>query len=183
MCNRYGYTHPFEKLRDEFSQTGILLRWSTGHASNLEPRDKITIRDTAPVVHLARAAEADLAMLPWAWKSPKGTPVFNFRSEGRDFRSSERVLIPASVFYEFTGQGSPKTAWRFQLAASDLMMIAGIVREGAFTMLTTAPGPDVAPLHDRQIVVLTGRDAWKAWMEDAELPPPLPAGTLTVEKV
>jgi putative SOS response-associated peptidase YedK len=40
------------------------------------------------------------------------------------------------------------------------MAIAGIWREGhgnhppAFTMLTTAPGADVEPYHNRQIVVL-----------------------------
>jgi putative SOS response-associated peptidase YedK len=40
------------------------------------------------------------------------------------------------------------------------MAIAGLWREGegnqppAFTMLTTEPGPDVAPIHNRQVVVL-----------------------------
>ena len=28
------------------------------------------------------------------------------------------------------------------------------MRDGCFTMLTTAPGPDVAPFHDRQIITL-----------------------------
>ena len=29
MCNRYGHNHPFEKLRDEFSQVRP-LRWAEG---------------------------------------------------------------------------------------------------------------------------------------------------------
>jgi putative SOS response-associated peptidase YedK len=39
------------------------------------------------------------------------------------------------------------------------MAIAGLWREGegnqppTFTMLTTEPGPDVAPTHNRQVVV------------------------------
>jgi hypothetical protein len=33
----------------------------------------------------------------------------------------------------------------------------------AFTMLTCEPGPDVAPIHNRQIVVLD-RDQWTAWL-------------------
>jgi putative SOS response-associated peptidase YedK len=32
-----------------------------------------------------------------------------------------------------------------------------------FTLLTTEPGPDVAPIHDRQMVVLDRSD-WLAWL-------------------
>jgi putative SOS response-associated peptidase YedK len=56
----------------------------------------------------------------------------------------------------------------------------------AFILLTTTPGPDVAPIHDRQMVVLE-RDDWAAWLDlskpEAELLRPLPAGTLRVEQV
>ena len=34
----------------------------------------------------------------WAWLAPSGKPVFNFVSEGRDFRTSDRVLIPATGY-------------------------------------------------------------------------------------
>ena len=33
------------------------------------------------------------------------------------------------------------------LAGDDLMMIAGVAREGAFAMLTCEPGPDMAPIQ------------------------------------
>lgn len=53
-------------------------------------------------------------------------------------------------------------------------------------MLTTEPGPDIAPYHDRQIVILHLRD-WAAWIyltkPEAELLQPLPAGSLKVETV
>ena len=72
------------------------------------------------------------------------------------------------------------------------MAIAALWREGqgnqppSFTMLTTAPGPDVAPYHDRQVAVLQPRD-WEAWIAltapEAELLKPLPAGSLAVETV
>jgi putative SOS response-associated peptidase YedK len=56
----------------------------------------------------------------------------------------------------------------------------------AFTILTTEPGSDVAPIHDRQIVVLE-RSNWLAWLDmtrpESELLRPLPAGSLTVEQV
>ncbi len=52
-------------------------------------------------------------------------------------------------------------------------------------MLTCEPGPDIAPYHNRQIVILP-RDRWDAWLGPAEAQPPLgpaPAGTLEVEQV
>jgi putative SOS response-associated peptidase YedK len=56
----------------------------------------------------------------------------------------------------------------------------------AFTLLTTEPGPDVAPIHNRQIVVLDRPD-WLAWLDlsrpESELLRPLPAGRLAVEQV
>ena len=72
------------------------------------------------------------------------------------------------------------------------MTIAGLWRDGvgnhppSFTMLTTAPGPDVAPIHNRQVVVLRPND-WSAWLHmtkpEADLLSPLPAGSLNVETV
>ena len=56
----------------------------------------------------------------------------------------------------------------------------------AFTLLTTEPGPDEAPIHDRQMVVLDRAD-WLAWLHltrpESELLRPLPAGSLAVEQV
>lgn len=49
------------------------------------------------------------------------------------------------------------------------MAVAGLWREAVgnkpptFTMLTTEPGPDVAPYHNRQVVVLRPED-WAAWI-------------------
>jgi len=56
----------------------------------------------------------------------------------------------------------------------------------AFTLLTTEPGPDVAPIHDRQMVILERSD-WSVWLEltgnEADLLRPLPAGSLHVQQV
>jgi len=56
----------------------------------------------------------------------------------------------------------------------------------AFTILTTEPGPDVAPIHNRQVVVLERAD-WLGWLDltrpEAELLRPLHAGSLTVAQV
>jgi len=72
-----------------------------------------------------------------------------------------------------------------------LVWIAGIWRSTrevgeAFTMLTMEAGPDIAPYHDRQIVVLE-RDAWADWLDPSipakSLIKPLGAGKLAVELI
>ena len=54
------------------------------------------------------------------------------------------------------------------------------------TMLMTAPGPNIEPLHDRQVFVLPVQD-WASWLNldkpEADLLKPLPAGSLRVALV
>ena len=153
----------------------------------------VRINDMAPVMRAAGNNVELVSMnFSFAPSGPKGGPVFNFRSEGRSFANSNRCLIPASAFFEFTGKKYPKTKHRFTLNGAPFMAIAGIWRVGqgnqpsAFTMLTTEPGPDIVPFHNRQIVVLQPPD-WAAWLyltkPEAELLRPLPAGSLEVETV
>jgi putative SOS response-associated peptidase YedK len=56
----------------------------------------------------------------------------------------------------------------------------------AYTMLTTSPGPDVAPYHNRQLAVLH-RNEWATWLDQEQsvkgLIGPLPEGTLTAAAV
>jgi putative SOS response-associated peptidase YedK len=99
-------------------------------------------------------------------------------------------LIPASHFFEFTGSKSPKSKWKFTKPGEDWFCFAGLWRPTnvgeAFTLLTTEPGPDVAPIHNRQMVVLYRPD-WPAWLDltrpESELLRPLAAGTLAIEQV
>jgi putative SOS response-associated peptidase YedK len=160
---------------------------------DLPQADDIRINDIAPVM---RAAGNDVELTPMTFSFPPGraggAPVFNFRSEGRRFGSSNHCLIPASAFFAFTGKKYPKAKHRFALKGSPITAIAGLWKEAqgnqppTFTMLTTAPGPDVVPYHNRQVVVLLPED-WSAWIHltktEAELLRPLPQGSLDVETV
>lgn len=187
MCNTYRFKpfaeQPFEELRE----IGIALEFPDGRP-NIEPRDDIRIGDTAPVITRTDSGVA-VRMTKWAWTSPQGRPVFNFRSDDRSFANSLRCVIPADGFYEFTdalpGQ-KRKTKWLFTLVDAAAFWIAGVIRDGAFAMLTTTPGPDIAPYHDRQIVLLEPGRAMD-WLDlttpEAELLRPLPAGRLAVEQV
>jgi putative SOS response-associated peptidase YedK len=81
----------------------------------------------------------------------KSRPAVQVGSEKRRFPVG-RCLIPASHFFEFTGRKSPKTKLKFTKTGEDWFCFAGLWRpmpEGgaAFTLLTTEPGPDVAPIQ------------------------------------
>ncbi len=160
---------------------------------DLPQADNIKINDMGPVMRAAGNGIELVAMnFCFPPSSPRGGPVFNFRSEGRSFAKSNRCLIPASAFSEFTGKKYPKAKHRFTLNDASFLAIAGIWREGkanaspVFTMLTTEPGPAVGPYPDRQVVVLQPGD-WAHWIyltkPETELLRPSPVGSLHVETV
>src|SRR4051812_46855214 len=183
MCNEYRFRQSLDQLAEEFSNLKLPLTWMGG-APNLEPRDSVRPTDPAPTI-VGQDGGALLQQLRWGFPRPKGGPIINFRSEGRRFPFG-RCLIPADGFYEFTGAKAPKSKWLFTLAdGDDFFCIAGLVRDDRFTMLTCEPGPDIAPYHNRQIVILP-RKHWAAWLGPAEDQPPigpLPAGSLKVEQI
>ena len=190
MCNDYGNHVPYSAYVEAFSHLKIRI-FALGGAPNLEPRDDIWPTDVAPIIRTA-AEGVELIQMPWGFPAsrPKGPPVINMRSEGRRFAHG-RCLVPVSHFYEFTGKRSPKDKWRFTKVDEDWFCIAGLWRpvEGkspSFTMLTCAPGPDVAPIHDRQVVVLD-RSQWLPWLDpttpEKELLRPTPRGVLRVEQI
>ena len=182
MCNEYRFRQSLDRIADEFSQLRIPIHWAGG-APNLEPRESIRPTDPAPIL-LGSPQGAELRQLRWGFLQPKGGPLINFRSDGRRFPAG-RCLVPADGFYEFTGPKAPKSKWLFTAADTDLFAIAGLVRDDRFTMLTCEPGPDIAPYHNRQIVIRP-HTQWAAWLGPADAPPPLaplPAGSLRVEQI
>jgi putative SOS response-associated peptidase YedK len=191
MCNLYTQTKSVDEVARVFRDLQMPLRFPEG-APNLSPRD-ICITDPAPIVRRAEdeAGAYELVVRRWSWPGAGGTPVYNFRSDGREFPSG-RCLIIADGFYEFTMPADPKQKrkdrWLFTRSDGQMIGIAGIVRDApdvgdAFTMLTTPPGPDVAPIHSRQVAILPPGQ-WNAWLDNSasagELLRPCPAGTLTV---
>jgi putative SOS response-associated peptidase YedK len=161
MCNDYEQHIRYAEYRQALGEVELAAAEHQGEA-DLAQADDIRIGDLGPVMRL-EGGEIMLSSMRFGFPPPLGKkagPVFNFRSEGRSFATSRRCLIPASAFFEFTGTKYPKAKHRFTLNHAPFLCIAGLWREGqanqppAFTMLTTAPGPDVAPIHNRQVVVL-----------------------------
>ena len=281
MCNEAARLRSLGEIAADFSELKIPLRFPEG-LPNLGAAPSIRITDTAAIVRASRDgsvrasrdgivraapggdAIAELVQRRWSWLGAAaagraGKPVYNYRSEGREFRNGPtqgRCLIPLDGFYEFTDPGtfadvagadgvaadgvaagtetalslplpkqsaSPaggvgkattatrakKTKWLFALspdagpawnpagrAAPGLLAVAGLWRSSvdlgkagtgeAFTMLTCAPGPDIAPYHSRQIVLMP-RDRWADWLAgevpSADLIAPTPTEMLRVERV
>ena len=192
MCNLYSEKVNYRQLVDEFSQLKLpIVIPGPEAAPNLPELEQVRPTDVAPIVRAADGG-VELAQLKWGFAParPKAPPVINFRSEGRRFGRG-RCLVPASCFFEFTGSKYPKTRWRFTETGQDWLCMAGLWRpaEGdwpeSFTLLTTLPGPDVAPYHDRQVIVLP-RQSWAAWLDPESDPGPLlvsgSAGSLQVEQ-
>lgn len=218
MCNEAARCTALGLMRDDFRQVRIELTFPEV-LPNLGELPSIRITDATVIVRAAGDA-VEMVQRRWSWIGPTRKPVYNYRSEGRDFRNTGtqgRCLIPLDGFYEFTDAGHPlslaasppvpppaggrgrKDKWLFTLNGQDdrpetgLFCVAGLWKGGAdlgkagtgeaFTMLTCEPGPDIAPYHGRQIVIMP-RDRWADWLGGvvpaAELIAPTPAGTLTV---
>jgi putative SOS response-associated peptidase YedK len=191
VCNDYRLEVDIASIVEDFSDLKIRIEFSEG-VPNVEARADIKITDPGVIVRTAAGrGSGDLVQRRWSWPGPTGKPVYNFRSDGRDFASG-RCLIVADGFYEFTKPDDPrkklKDKWLFTKRDEPIFCIAGIWRSTpevgeAFTMLTMPPGPDIAPYHDRQIAVLD-RGVWADWLDPtvpaADIIRTLPAGTLNV---
>jgi putative SOS response-associated peptidase YedK len=191
MCNDYEQHVTFAEYQAAI-RAAELATPSAETAEDLPRADDIRIGDMGPVLRAAgNGAELVLMRFGWPPPRPKAPPTFNFKSDGRHFDNSKRCVIVLSGFFEFTGTKSPKTKHRLSLIGSRVMGIAGLWSEDdagalSFTMLTTEPGPDIAPVHDRQVCVLKPED-WGHWLfltkPEPDLLKPLPEGTLKVETV
>ena len=83
-----------------------------------------------------------------------------------------RCLIPVRAFFE---QGSAdatlspcagktiRKPYRFTLAGSPAFLLAGIAEDGRFSIVTTEPNAQVAPIHNRMPLVL-GRGESAVWL-------------------
>jgi putative SOS response-associated peptidase YedK len=189
MCNLYQLEKSVDAVRRLFADLQIPLDFPEG-IPNFEPRD-VRITERAPIVRWASGGSgAELIERRWSWPAPGGKPVFNMRSDGREF-GRDRCLVLADSFYEFTAPAEAgkrtKDRWRFRREGD--FAIAGLVRADpqvgeAYTMLTVPPGYDIAPYHNRQVALLAPPH-WRSWLDGSarstELLMPCSAGSLQVE--
>jgi putative SOS response-associated peptidase YedK len=126
----------------------------------------------------------------WARPDTFKKPLINARAESvaqkpafRDAFRTRRCLVPADVFYEWTGEPGSRTPWAFALRDGAPMGLAGLW-EGRETsdgwqhsvcIVTCPANALVAAAHHRMPVILPP-DVWAAWLDPAT--PPDQAGAL-----
>jgi putative SOS response-associated peptidase YedK len=133
--------------------------------------------------------DVEMLELPWGLqpKEPGGRPFAVVRAEDRSF-PSHRCLVPAS---EFRHRSQGKN-YSFRLASGDWFYFAGIWRPAtrdwpeAYAILTIQANDDIAPYHDRQMVVLR-RDERSAWLDmthpEHEILRPLPGASFAISRL
>ncbi|HEX5775374.1 MAG TPA: SOS response-associated peptidase family protein [Caulobacteraceae bacterium] len=146
------------------------------------PARQMRPSEPAPVIR----GDGRLEMLKWGWSSP-GRPglVINIRSEGRRDPPAARGLTIPKAFYEYAGDKKPKSQFRFTPLTNEPLAFAVLCKGDAYSLLTCEPGAEVAPIHNRQPVLITRSD-WRRWLTEANWPAdlmrPSPPGTLRVEQ-
>jgi len=198
MCGRYSLSKGAKEvgsLFDVVPDTEIL-----GMVYNASPTD------TLPVITMQEPSR--LQGKQWgikcAWGGAKEQLHINARSESvfekntfKNLIKTNRCLIPADGFYEWSGNGRVRQPWRFSLKSGELFAFAGlystIPNQGSgakaeFCILTTQANRIVEPYHNRMPVIILKERA-KLWLEesdnDALLPmfTPLDEGLMMVYKV
>ena len=180
MCGRYYIPdEPDETLRQIIAAVN-----RRPPAGALKCAGEVFPSDVVPVVANSRAMKPAAFAMRWGYALDGGRRVINARSETaeakpmfRDGMLRRRCLIPAGHYFEWARSLPGKPKYAIRPRNEGLMWMAGLYRPEpelpAFVVLTRPPADDLAFIHDRMPVLLSG-DAARAWL-NLSLPP---AGTL-----
>ena len=150
-----------------------------------------------------RLAAMRWGLIPMGRTNARGRPVMetivNARSETLFAKSAFaglcRCLVPASGWYEWTGERRRKTRWTIRAPADAVLAFAAVwdrwrapggAEVASLATVTCPPSAEVAAVHDRMPVILAPA-AWPVWLgevpgDPAALLRPLPDGALIVER-
>ena len=195
MCNEYRNRKSVRRLIDQCDELNMPLRYRERDTQHRPVGQNIRITDRAPILRNGEDGVA-LEMMRWSWPGaerrtglqlPFGEPPLRHgaalphpgrrvlrvhRGQRREDEAQRQVAVHSRS--TATSSRSPACGARKRRTAQD-----------AWAMLTCEPGPDIAPYHDRQVVVLDPA-RWSAWLagaNEAELLIPSPAGSIAVERV
>ncbi|MCW6513154.1 SOS response-associated peptidase [Lichenifustis flavocetrariae] len=178
MCGPFTQRYTWAEVREFLSVIGAPL--------NLRPRFNIAPTTTIDVVRLDVEGQRELVRMRWGlvpgwWSKPlKYVPAtFNARAETVAEKpmfwnafKARRCIIPASGFYEWTGEKGAKVPHLFSAAdGSPVLAFAGLwdrwkSPEGeeilSATIIVSGASAWMTPYHDRMPVLLMSEqfDAW-----------------------
>ncbi len=177
MCGRIAQSEPSDfarRLEALFDTDDWRPSWNIGPMAQI-----LGVRETDDGRRMSRFR---WGLVPgWAKDPASGARCFNARGETvatkPTFRSAfrhRRLLVPVDGFYEWQAvAGAPrKTPHFFTRADGDVLVLAGLWEYWkaddrdivSATVITTAAGPDLEGIHDRQPVVLDP-DRWERWLD------------------
>jgi putative SOS response-associated peptidase YedK len=176
MCGRYKQTSPFATLAGVF---GI------AEMPGFRPAGVVAPGMTAPVIREGKVTYMTWGFVPHWSKDDLKTKIINARletlHEKPSFRDAKRCLVPANGFFEWDKSVKPPRPFDFHLAGDAPFALAGLWDEWTnpvtgelretFAIVTTAPIPLVAKIHDRMPVILTDEKAMTAWINMEKIAP------------
>ena len=177
MCGRYSFVPTQKQLNEQLSEVEL--------PQPLQLRFNIAPTQLAYVIsndqpHTLR--QMSWGLVPyWSRDGANSGKLINARVEGLLEKPSFRIpalrrhcLVPADSFYEWRSlPGKRKAPYRIRLQNGALLFMAGIWDEWkgdgqvkhSFSILTTTPNAEVAPLHDRMPVLLLSAGSRQEWLE------------------
>jgi putative SOS response-associated peptidase YedK len=188
MCGRATIT----RIELEEIAADLGAEFDAADGARYQPRFNLAPTDLSWLVVLT---DGKRRIVPAVWGLPGGKkPIINVRGESVQrgaFRNHQHALFVADGFFEWA-PGSKQPYWLHRsdgglilFAALHAPLAAASSRAAvACTIITAKPGPDVAPFHDREPVMLAGARA-DEWLRGGgvELLAASPAGTLTATPV
>jgi putative SOS response-associated peptidase YedK len=186
MCGRFTQHYTWSEVRDFLSLIGT--------PRNLRPHYNIAPTMSVDVVRLDRDGCRELVTMRWGlvpyfWKkSLKEAPAtFNARAETvaekplfREAFERRRCIIPASGFFEWTGEKENRQPHLFAAAdGSPILAFAGLwekwrdpaTREDVLscTIIVSGASASMTPFHDRMPVLLAAKD-FEGWLDGSLVP-------------
>lgn len=183
MCGRYTLACSDEQALkrglpfDGFSETRIQFR----------PRYNVAPGQRNPVVYLVEG-EPVIVDAQWGLERKGGGILINARSESaarsrrfRDAFAEGRCLVPADGFFEWRAESGTRQPYLFRATKGGLLLMAGLIEEDRYVVVTEESDAQVAEIHDRMPVQLEPEAAIR-WLKEGELGPRRPLERTAVSR-
>lgn len=158
MCSRYELSA---------APHGIARRFDLFEAPAGGERAEIRPTDAALIIGIGRKPYLRRFGLEMPWDP--GKPLLNARGETlghaptfRDYLQ-KRCLVPATAYFEWRAAGRRRIKHRIAVDDGEMVAFAGIFDETSFAIVTCAPAPSIAHIHDRMPVILA-KEAEARWI-------------------
>ncbi|WEV36712.1 SOS response-associated peptidase family protein [Lactobacillus sp. ESL0677] len=176
MCNQFQLPNLAEIKKYLVSDLNLPL---TEPAVNLPQNQAVFPKKDAPVL-LYQNSQLQLVPKSWGYPSPVDNKkvIFNARVE-RFFENKpsmwdssfakSRCIIITKQFWESGHQTYAVNGhtyherYSFRDPNASLTLIAGIYQDDHFSMVTTKPNADMAPIHDRMPLIITAAEL-RRWL-------------------